>query len=279
MTSERIDRRALKASAQETLADAQVSPKAFTALYLAMILAMDLVDCFTGTGMLSNFVYFLIVLLGLVLKAGLVLYCMAVRRGERAEFLTLFDGFSFAGKVIALNILKYLLIFLWSMLFTIPGIIAAYRYRFALYNLCEDPGLSIWQALDMSSRQSRGYKAQLLSLDISYLGWTLLAGLPAIIYSAAAYQALLPELLALYGVEAVVPAASAELLLDLLPVWGWTLVIGLWKIPFSMFYLPCYQCVTLDYFETAKRTSGIGFGVPPRSGGPFQNGPDGLGGC
>ncbi len=36
--------------------------------------------------------------------AGFVLYCMAIRRGERAEYLTLFDGFSFVGKVIGLNI-------------------------------------------------------------------------------------------------------------------------------------------------------------------------------
>ena len=124
MTAQLIDRRALKAETRETLAEAQVSPKAFTALYLALVLAMNLVDSFTGIGMLATFVSILITLLALVLEAGFVLYCMAVRQGERAEFLALFDGFSFAGKVIGLSIVKYFFIFLWSLLFTIPGIIA-----------------------------------------------------------------------------------------------------------------------------------------------------------
>ena len=178
MTAQLIDRRALKAETRETLAEAQVSPKAFTALYLALVLAMNLVDSFTGIGMLATFVSILITLLALVLEAGFVLYCMAVRQGERAEFLALFDGFSFAGKVIGLSIVKYFFIFLWSLLFTIPGIIAAYRYRFALYNLCENPEISIMEALDMSKRQTLGYKGQLFMLDLSYLGWALLAGVP-----------------------------------------------------------------------------------------------------
>ena len=89
MTAQLIDRRALKAETRETLAEAQVSPKAFTALYLALVLAMNLVDSFTGIGMLATFVSILITLLALVLEAGFVLYCMAVRQGERAEFLCL----------------------------------------------------------------------------------------------------------------------------------------------------------------------------------------------
>lgn len=100
----------------------------------------------------------------MVLSAGFVLYCMAVRRGQRAEFLTLFDGFSFVGKVIGLNIVIGVFTFLWSLLFVIPGIIASYRYRFALYNLYENPGIGIMEALDMSKQQTVGYKSQLFVL-------------------------------------------------------------------------------------------------------------------
>ena len=52
---------------------------------------------------------------------------------------SLFDAFPFAGKVILLSIVEGVFIFLWSMLFVIPGIIAAYRYSFAMLNLCEIP--------------------------------------------------------------------------------------------------------------------------------------------
>ena len=202
MTPEFIDRRALKAQTQETLRSAQVPPKLFTALYLALVLALNLVDSFTGNGALATFASILVSLLAVVLEAGFVLYCMAVRQGERAEYLTLFDGFSFAGKIIALSIVKWFFIFMWSMLFTIPGIIAAYRYRFALYNLCENPELSIFEALNMSKRQTLGYKLQLFRLDLSYLGWVLAGSLPSLVYSGAAYQLTLQQLMASYGLYA-----------------------------------------------------------------------------
>lgn len=268
-----IDRRALKAEAREILRDAQVPPRAMAALYLALLLAMNLVDSVTGSGLLATFVMILITLISAVLEAGFVLYCMAVRRGERSEFLTLFDGFSFAGKVVLLYLLKTALIYLWSLLFVIPGLIAAYRYRFALYNLCENPDLSALEALNMSKRQTYGCKAQLLTLDLSYLGWSVLASLPSLFYSAAAYQLIFREMAALSGL--VFHPAAWVSLVDLLPLWGWSLVIGLWQLAVALFYLPNYQCVELGYFEAAKTFSGVGTG-PARGG--FRDGPDDLGG-
>ena len=278
MMAELIDRRALKAEVRETLRDAQVSPKAITALYLTLILAMNLVDSLTGAGVLATFVSILVTLLAAVLEAGFVFYCMAARRSERSELLTLFDGFSFASKIIGLSLLRYLLVYLWSMLFVIPGVIAAYRYRFALYNLCEDPELGILDALSMSKRQTMGYKGQLLFLDLSYLGWTLLAGIPSIIYSIAAYQLLFQDIAALYGL--VFQPAAWTVLVNLLPVWGWTLLMGLWQMAVAVFYLPAFQCVDLGYFETAKSTSGVGSGAAPNQNSYWdrRNGPDDLGG-
>ena len=40
---------------------------------------------------------------------------MDIRRRERSEYAVLFDGFSFTGKIIALNIVINLFVFLWSM--------------------------------------------------------------------------------------------------------------------------------------------------------------------
>ena len=269
MMAEWIDRRALKARTRDLLRDAQVPPRSITALYLALLLAMNLADSFTGTGLPATFIFLLITLLSMVLEAGFVLYCMAIRRGERAEILTLFDGFSFAGKVVALGLLRTALIYLWSLLFLIPGIIAAYRYRFALYNLCENPDLSILEALGMSKHQTLGYKGQLLALDLSYLGWFLLANLPYILYTAAAYQYILQDMAALSGM--LYQPASWAALAYALPAWGWSLTIDLWYLVAALFFLPAYQCVNLAYFETAKGTSGA-------SAWGRRDGPDDLGG-
>ena len=64
-----------------------------------------------------------------------------------------------------------------------------------------------------------------------------------------------------------------------LPAWLWTLIAGLWSTAVSLFYLPNYHCVELEYFETAKRTSGVGEGAePPAINAWGGSGPDGLGG-
>ena len=281
MMVQQIDRKQLKRDSKALLRTAQVSPMAMTALYLGLVLVLDAADVLSGGSaalgigsLLSTFVSVLTGLVGMVLSAGFVLYCMAIRRGERAEFLTLFDGFAFVGKVIGLNIVITVFIALWSMLFVIPGIVAAYRYRFALYNLYENPGIGIMEALDMSKRQTVGYKAQLFLLDLSYYGWAFLAALPsAVLEWCVSYQ----ELSAIVGLAGT-PALITSLLA--LSDFSWVLIIDLWSLAVSLFYLPVYQCTELGYFETAKSTSGVGFGAePPRQDG--WNGrihPDDLGG-
>ena len=141
MMFEQVDRQKCKWETAELLRDAQVSPKAMTALYMALAVALGLLSSLGGGGFLGIFISILSSLLASVLGAGFVLYCMAIRRGERAEYLTLFDGFSFVGKIILLDIITGFFILLWSMLFLIPGVIAAYRYSFARFNLYENPGI------------------------------------------------------------------------------------------------------------------------------------------
>lgn len=264
-----IDRKRLKADMKQLLRTAQVSAKAMTGLYLLLIMGLDLADVTAGgmgSGLLGTFVTVLTGLVAMVLSAGFVLYCMAVRRGQRAEYLTLFDGFSFVGKVIGLNIVIGIFTFLWSLLLVVPGIIASYRYRFALYNLYENPGIGIMEALDMSKQQTVGYKSQLFVLDLTYVGWALLASVPAVVlewsvsYQTIAQAASIPSPAA---VAAIVAVSSIK----------WVLLIDLWSSVVALFYLPVYQCTELGYFDIAKETSGIGLGAASR-----KESPDGLGG-
>ena len=98
---------------------------------------------------------------------------------------SLFDAFPFAGKVILLSIVEGIFVFLWSLLFVIPGIVAAYRYSFAILNLCENPDLGVMEALDLSKRQTNGYKMQLFLLQLSFIGYQLAAALIAVLYEYA----------------------------------------------------------------------------------------------
>ena len=198
-----LDRTALKMEAKGIVKSARVSACLFTLLFLAIswllsgiseYVSLDADRAYylsvasgvdlsflalhrTFSPVLVTFISIMVGLLNVLLNAGYARYHLGIRRGEEMPYETLFDGFSFAGKLILLSIVQYLFIFLWSLLFVIPGIIAAYRYRFAVYNLCEDPEMGVMDAINMSKAQTNGFKWQLFVLDLSFLGWQILCGL------------------------------------------------------------------------------------------------------
>lgn len=254
-----IDRPQLKREVRTLLSSASINPKKLTVLYLMLVLALDMVDTLVpnliSISAVTTFISILTSLMSSILLVGFTLTCMTLCRRQQAAYSNLFDGFSFVGKIICLQIITYFFIYLWSLLFLIPGIVAAYRYRFALYNLCENPSISVFDALNLSKWQSRGYKQQLFLLDLSYLGWGLLASLPMLVeYAISA-----PQIFQTYT-ALLTNAPVPDFTLPLLPSWGWLLVTGLWDAVVSVFYLPERICVEYEYFLTAKETN-----TPPKN--------------
>ena len=90
-----------------------------------------------------------------------------------------FVGFKecFAECVI-LQFVRSALIFLWSLLFIIPGIIKAYAYSMAFYISQESGGKKTWrECLEESKTLTDGYKGKLFCLDLSFIGWFILGAL------------------------------------------------------------------------------------------------------
>ena len=115
MMAQLINRRQVKAESRLLLQQATVSPLHMVALFYFLQLVLNLLDAFSNTletSPVGMFVTILTSLMGLVLSAGFILYCMTIRRNEHAEFLTLFDGFSLVGKLISLYILEMFFVFL-----------------------------------------------------------------------------------------------------------------------------------------------------------------------
>ena len=131
-----LDTGAIKAESRSLLRTGSVNPFRMTLFYLLITLVLDMInsgvsymiDSAGGFTVLSfSFVSILVGLVALVLNAGYYCYCFGILRREEMPYESLFDAFPFAGKVILLSIVEGVFIFLWSMLFVIPGIIAAYR--------------------------------------------------------------------------------------------------------------------------------------------------------
>lgn len=109
------------------------------------------------------------------LAVGLASYFIDFTRSKNPTIDNLFDGFksSFANSIV-LSLLTGLFVFLWTLLFIIPGIIKAYAYSMAPYLLAENPQMTPTEALDESQRLMQGHKMDLFILQLSFIGWYLL---------------------------------------------------------------------------------------------------------
>ena len=72
---------------------------------------------------------------------------------------------------------NFLFVFLWSLLFIIPGIVKIYSYSMMPFIIAENPKIGAVQAMDISKIMTRGHKMDLLIMDLSFLGWTILCAL------------------------------------------------------------------------------------------------------
>ncbi len=81
------------------------------------------------------------------------------------------------GRVIGTMFLREFYIFLWSLLFIIPGIIKKYSYRMVPYILADQPEMGGNDAITLSRRMMDGNKWRAFVLDLSFIGWGILSAL------------------------------------------------------------------------------------------------------
>ena len=110
---------------------------------------------------------------------GLTLFFLAMFRRQIVGIGDVFLGFERYGKALGLFLFQGLFIVLWSLLFIVPGIIAAIRYSQAFFILADDPNKGIRQCMDESKMMMRGNKAKYFCMSLSFIGWAILASIPA----------------------------------------------------------------------------------------------------
>lgn len=138
------------------------------------------------------------------LTFGLCEIALNVTRCKNIAFEQIFDGFKNFVNTLLLYLLNTIFTALWSLLFIIPGIVAAYSYRMSYYIMLDNPAISPDDARKSSIEMMNGNKWRLFCLDFSFIGWYLLSALTFGILAfwvipyhqtacAAFYQSLLAE--------------------------------------------------------------------------------------
>ena len=229
-----LNRTEIKEGAKALLKSAKVPPIRMTLLLLIITQLLNLANGFAGGFAWAQqadgkpflpflFLTIILSLMGLILSAGYNCYCLGIQAGKEMPYSTLFEGFAFAGKFIGLMLMESLFVALWAMLFIFPGFVAAYRYSFAVWNLCRNPNLGIMEALSMSVQQTRGYKMQLFELHLSFL------------------PLLLPVAVLETLFEAYVLPMVSGMALSLLAQFGLSLLVGVFML-YIMPYLTLSVC-------------------------------------
>ncbi len=150
------------------------------------------------SGLFTQLLNLALKLMGAVVSVGFVLYSMRVWRRLGGSVGNLFDGFGVFIRSVWIQLLPSLLVGLWTMAYLvpvtalmlmtgqtwwtfvglpllIPAIRAGYSYSLATYIMLDRQDLNCWQCVMLSKRLMQGHKWELFVLDLSFLGWELLA--------------------------------------------------------------------------------------------------------
>ncbi len=127
----------------------------------------------------------LVELATLPISVGVIYYYLNFIRGKSYSLNDLIKYYSKFLPIFAISMLVGIFTFLWTLLFIIPGIIAAISYSMVYYIVADNPDIDVMEAIKESKRLTNGYKGDLFVFMLSFIGWYLLVGITfgiAIIY-------------------------------------------------------------------------------------------------
>ena len=187
-----------------------------TGLSYAVTALTDLGGLLSGT--LGMFLNILLSLFSMVLSVGLAHYTLNLARKKPTAVGDLFEGFTYAGRSIGMNLLVALYSVLWCLIPIFGGgilvglvfvlaegipalmwslsaviylvcivfvVVLLLRYSMARFTLAENPGDGASAAIRRSVQVMRGNKRKLFVLELSFIGWGLLCGLIVLAVMAA----------------------------------------------------------------------------------------------
>ena len=132
----------------------------------------------------SEFISYIADLYTLLITGPLLLgaahYFLSQFRGEEGAGLdSITGGLGRFWSGVSLFVVTLVFTFLWSLLFVIPGILAAIRYSQAFYILADNPGMPAFECIARSKQMMSLNKGKFFLLELSFLPWLIIASAPS----------------------------------------------------------------------------------------------------
>lgn len=168
----------LLVSGQDTVSEQNTEEKGWLENYQRKTVRLVLITSVTGLVLLAGFV---LVLLNVFIFNPLIVGCSRFfyqnleKEAEVKEICYIFDrGYKNAIKTM---FFRDLYVFLWSLLFIIPGVIKTYEYSLIPFLLAENENMTKEEAFAESRRLMKGNKWRLFVLELSLFPWLLFTGI------------------------------------------------------------------------------------------------------
>ena len=105
---------------------------------------------------------------------GLHSYYLKLSRNESVTWKELFNKTDLFAPAIIITLLVAIFTALWTILFIIPGIIAAIGYSQVYFIKLDNPDMEAKDALNKSKELMNGHKMDYFVLMLSFIGWAIL---------------------------------------------------------------------------------------------------------
>lgn len=173
-----INRKKIKSQAREMLSKDLWKLLKPVLLVLAIELVMELLEYFLvpTRSYFANLVGLFGILIVAPLTVGLVEYYLNYVRGKEFHLTDIFNIYD--GRLLVVwgvSLLTSIYTMLWSMLFVIPGIIAAISYSMVHYIIVDTEIKSSNAIISRSKFMMQGYKSDYFSFLLSFIGWVFLS--------------------------------------------------------------------------------------------------------
>ena len=126
-------------------------------------------------GGISGFLGIVKFIVGGTVQLGFAKYLLKQHDHAHFDISDLFSEFDRFKEGFLQSFLRGLYCFLWTLLFIIPGLVKHYAYAMTPFILAENPHMTAGEAIEASKQLMDGHKDELFTLDLTFIGWDLLA--------------------------------------------------------------------------------------------------------
>ena len=168
-----ISRQTIKQNAKNMLGN-----KLFGSIWLMAVLVLFLESAILAAASSFGFGIITLLITG-PLSVGVISVFVNLARGSGSiNIEDMFSGFKNGfGRNFLVALMSGIFVFLWSLLFVIPGIIKTYSYSMAYYIANDHPEYDWNTCIKESKRLTNGHKMDLFILDLSFIGWYFVGAL------------------------------------------------------------------------------------------------------